>query len=185
MRANSHYKLTKAILEQIDWPEPMENGVLAGARDADTILQYITLGHYFDGKKGEGAALNNIIKQLKDDSPTAMGVCCHIAQDVCLPVHSNVLLPWDHLLWEGFIDKHIDGIIGDLYFAEGIESAPDLMEIFRKLSKSSLSKLDIMRRHWSSDKNTFLKDITGCIQEGTGASISILTNWDQLSRNVV
>lgn len=183
MRPRTHALITEKIVDSLNISGDKRNGIIKGARDADTILGNITLGHYFTAKSPEmSGALHNIMEQLKRDDPIAMGVACHLCQDVALPVHSAPLEFLHHIQWEGYIDKHLAALMEDVYVATDMSYYPELLLIYNEISNRSYSMLDGMIKAWNTDKPAFNKLACKCLQAGVNGSVFILENWDRIKK---
>jgi hypothetical protein len=181
MRPKSHLILTEHTLKFVKSLNPDERaGILVGARDADTMLGDITLAHYFDGRTDQGPALNNIMHQLKKNTPLAMGVACHLIQDVALPVHAAPQEFLRHFVWEGYIDRNIETLVGRLSTPESFNSYQlDLYGVCQEIARRSSSLLGDMVEAWATDKAQFADICCECLALGDSGSYYILTNWNR------
>jgi hypothetical protein len=179
LRPHTHRIITESVLDRLGISERSE--ILTGAEKADTILANITMGHYFNGASPEKSdALKNIMKQLEKNNLVGLGVACHIAQDIALPVHSNPFEPLLHFSWEGWIDKHISALMEDVYVSTDLSYYPELLLVYNEIANRSFSMLDDMKKAWACDKKAFHAMAVECIQSGVNGSVFIIENWERL-----
>jgi hypothetical protein len=181
MRSNTHKIITEKILDTLNISGSIGNEIITGATEADTILEKVMLRHYFTANSPEmSAALGNIMRQLEKNTPRAIGVACHLAQDVAVPVHAQPLAFIDHVQWEGWIDKHISALMEDVYVSTDLSYYPELLLVYNEIANRSFSMLDDMKKAWACDKKVFQAMAVECIQSGVNGSVFIIENWERL-----
>jgi len=181
MRSNTHYKITNKLLKGIPWTDAFKKDVLKGARDADTMLQLMTLGHYYNAIFNFGGGLDNILKEVKGFSPTNIGIVLHIAQDAATPSHAEVVPTLTHYMWEGYIDRHIDDILSQVNLDGKLEGDLDIRELYLKVANHSLGLLNDMLIDWDKDRDKkFRCHCVECVQLSVDASNYIIHEADNI-----